>query len=154
MPCFDALFLGHSDMYVPRLCREMGKFRVPKPASFWITQKHKPILLTQWGFPSYSLHFFSGVWMLLPGSLRHWSTNCRISGALSCVWEPCHLVFPCPWALFAVLVACKFSCVYFDSSSSPHAEEMLFTSRWVGWRVGGGCGKSRSNPILSLCPQA
>ena len=111
-------------------------------------------MLTQGGFPSYSLHFFCGVWILLLGSPRDGNTSCSIPGALSYQWEPCRLVLPCPRALFALLVACKFCCVYSDSSSSPHSEEMLFNSQWVGWRVRGGCGKSSSNPILSLCPQA
>lgn len=53
------------------------------------SQKHEPILLTQGGSPSYSLHFFCGVWILLLRSLRDgnklfhsWSSQLWV-GALS-----------------------------------------------------------------------
>lgn len=56
--------------------------------------------------------------------------------------------------LFAVLAACKFSCVFLTLLPPHTLRKCYSTVAELGGGLRGGCGKSRSNPILSLCPQA
>lgn len=101
IPCFCAL-LGHPEIYVPRLCLAMGMFRVPRPASFSVTLRNgRPFSeLSEgiWGsvlLEAVCLHFFSGVWMLLQGSIRDWSTDSWIIGALNFIWRSYHSLLLC-----------------------------------------------------------